>query len=194
MVSRCRSAKSRTGKAMPELRISEINAMKSAIRQDFEAVIKQHKPGIFSKWPGILDGLLRDVLREVDCYTEAYSPVRQEPPKPPPCAHKWRDCEYWYMEYEWNASVFKYKIFEPYVCIYCKRRDDKALESGTEPITSSRSADDIIQWLYDRFPAIRPRAVVEDAVNDMIMVDREHLRMVDILHGNAPIDSKIVLK
>lgn len=34
----------------------------------------------------------------------------------------------------------------------------------------------------------------EYAVNDMIMVDREHLRMVDILRGNAPVDSKIVLK
>lgn len=180
---------------MPELRISEINAMKSAIRQDFEAVIKQHKPGIFSKWPGILDGLLRDVLREVDTYTtEIYSPVRQEPSTPPPCEHKWRDCEFWYMEFRADDSMFDYKIFEPYVCIYCKKRDDKLLQKGVELISPKRSADDIIREFYDRFPALRPRAVVEDAVNDMIMVDREHLRMVDILHGNAPIDSKIVLK
>ena len=179
---------------MDELRISEINALKTDIIRDFDAVKQRHKPGVFSKWPGILDGLLRDVLGEVDCYTEVYSPVRQEPPKPPPCAHKWRDCEYWYMEFKADDSVFDYKILEPYICIYCKKREDKALQKGTEIITKSRSADDIIRELYDKFPALRPRAVVADAVNDMLMVDREHLRMVDILHGNAPIDSKIVLK
>jgi hypothetical protein len=179
---------------MPELRISEINAMKSAIRQDFEAVIKQHKPSIFSKWPGILDELLGDVLREVDTYTVVYSTLRQEPHKPPPCEHKWRDCEFWYMEFQADDSMFAYKIFEPYICIYCKKREDKLLQKGVELISPERSADDIIREFYDKFPALRPRAVVEDAVNDIIMVDREHLRMVDILHGNAPIDTKIILK
>ena len=179
---------------MDELRISEINALKTDIIRDFEAVKQRHKPGVFSKWPGILDGLLRDVLREVDCYIEAYSPVQPTPKKPPPCEHKWRDCEFWYMEFRADDSMLGYKIFEPYVCIYCKKRDDKLLQKGVELISPERSADDIIREFYDRFPALRPRAVVEDAVNDMIMVDREHLRIVDILHGNAPIDSKIVLK
>ena len=179
---------------MNELRITDINVLKLDIIRDFEAVKQRHKPGMFSKWPGILDGLLRDVLREVDCYTEAYSPVQPTPKKPPPCEHKWRDCEFWYMEFRADDSMFDYKIFEPYVCIYCKKRDDKLLQKGVELISPERSADDIIREFYDRFPALRPRAVVEDAVNDMIMVDREHLRMVDILHGNAPVDTKIILK
>ena len=178
---------------MNVFRINDIGRLKDGIREEFSGVKSEHKFGVFSRFPGILDELEEAVLNVVDDCS-CICPVIPEVAPKPSCVHKWRDCDYWYMEYAADVSTFRYKIFEPYVCIYCKERNDKQLQNGEEPITSERSANDIIQEFFEKFPALCHRAIVEDAVNDMIMVDREHLQMVDVLHGNAPIDDKITLR
>jgi len=116
--------------------------------------------------------------------------------EPPPCQHKWRDCEYWYLEYKASNEGFTYKIFEPYYCIHCGERNDIMLESGKELITQERPVEKLISEFLALYPQLRPRAVVEDIVNDAIKVDREYLKIYDRLHGdkcNAE-EQKIILK
>ena len=52
--------------------------------------------------------------------------IIQELPKE--CSHKWRDFP-WYMEYDYdtNTGSLKVGIYEPYVCIHCKKRENVTL-------------------------------------------------------------------
>ena len=128
----------------------------------------------------------------------AYSYIQTKPIeiKPPPCQHKWRDCEYWYLEYEASNDGFTYKIFEPYYCVHCGERSDIMLESGKELITQERPVEKLISEFLALYPQLKPRAVVEDIVNDAIKVDREYLKIYDKLHGDKcdAEERKIVLK
>lgn len=113
------------------------------------------------------------------------------PLSPPPkkCHHKFQDFP-WYVEGEENSgneygfnSWYHLAIKEPYVCIYCGERHDKTLweirryGSHKEAV---QALDDINKEFKDR---IKHRAIVEDMINDMQLVDPQYLQYYHMLQG-----------
>lgn len=108
-------------------------------------------------------------------------PTLEEPKE---CDHKWQDFP-WYIEanYFSDTQVFKCKVVEPYVCVHCKERRDKVLESYTRQF-SMEEASDFVTKLQDMLGnKILNRIEVEDKINDFIMVDRDYLRGYHLVHG-----------
>ena len=102
------------------------------------------------------------------------------------CEHKWRDYN-WYLEYKGKQfpngnKTFNYTIYEPYVCIYCHKRNTVELENGTIDIRN-KTMNDAVRELYQKYPKIKSRALIEDEINDDIYVDREYLKWADFLSG-----------
>lgn len=99
---------------------------------------------------------------------EQHEPVKQE------CRHKYRDFD-WYMLYSFNEQTKEYEIeiYEPYVCILCKHREDRLLE-----ITKGRGYKDFVyekNQAIQNYPKLKPVAVVEDEIRDMMMLDPYYL-------------------
>lgn len=109
--------------------------------------------------------------------------LEPKPVLPPPkkCDHKWADIrvgddECWYIDYNANDCSLEYTIYEPYVCIHCKKRKDVILEgprcisfSGNEGVWEELNS------IRKKYPQIKDRAVVEDAINDLQLVDRSYI-------------------
>lgn len=111
--------------------------------------------------------------------------------KPKTCQHKWRDFP-WFIEYGRRVNGYSYKyfvtVYEPYVCIYCKERKNVPLENfESSNYTSIETEKRRFENEYKDY--IKPRAVVEDMINDMQLVDRQWLKIVDKLKE----DPKLVL-
>ena len=108
------------------------------------------------------------------------------PPKPKPCQHMWRDFP-WYMECERflrsNEPAVSYSIYEPYVCVICGERIDKLLSGQTLTFGSRKWREAYIQKIENRYRGkLRPRAEVEDMINDQQLVDRQKLYFFDRIH------------
>lgn len=105
----------------------------------------------------------------------------------PMCSHKYRDF-HWYIEGEYQAhppTMFEVRVVEPYVCVWCGHRKNQVLQTVTREGTyATKSAMmDITQSLMETYQSkIRPRAFVEDEINDMQLVDRDYLRALSLLH------------
>lgn len=102
------------------------------------------------------------------------------------CNHKWKDFPP-YIEY--STDTMTVQIIEPYVCVYCKKRKDVFLINDSwknEHISLSRF-DQIVDGYYKTYKdIILPKGIVEDMVYDEMLVDRDHLRiMEDIRSGNG---------
>lgn len=103
------------------------------------------------------------------------------------CNHKYQDFP-WYIDASsgnsWDGHrYYSIKIFEPYVCIYCGKRIDKELWNISR-YGSEREGDRMIDDLKEKFKGhIRHQAEVEDMINDMQLVDAEHLKYYHILTG-----------
>lgn len=108
-------------------------------------------------------------------------PGSAEPVKPP-CNHKWKDFD-WYLTYDIIGRSLKYQIYEPYVCIHCKKRKDISLESGTATTSSYKDALETLNIIKERYPKIKDRAIVEDEINDAQLVDREYLKYASMVMG-----------
>ncbi len=69
----------------------------------------------------------------------------EQPLMPPPCRHRWKDFP-WYINAEYFSGVdrFEFRVYEPYVCIYCKERQDKLIFEFISSI-SKKEADKYIE-------------------------------------------------
>lgn len=95
--------------------------------------------------------------------------------------HKWKDFN-WYIDaiYYSSDNSFNIKIIEPYVCIYCKERKNIILKEINATHCSKAEADNTYNnWLKRYEKNIEDRAIIEDKINDMTLVDREYLELYD---------------
>ena len=122
------------------------------------------------------------------------SPTGVEPTFTPPpakvCKHTWKDFP-WYIEGSYskypNGSSYTMKVKEPYVCIYCGKREDKVLECIERDNITIQQADEILQSTTEAYAAYcKPRAIVEDMINDFKLVDPQTLYYYEMLHKQAP--------
>lgn len=111
-------------------------------------------------------------------------PEEKEPPK---CSHKYKDFP-WYMQsaYYSNERRIRATITEPFVCLLCKDRKDLVLMQY-DSIERSREVAD--EWLDKEIESFRdkilPKAVVEDMIADMQLVDHEFLKYYEMMHGDS---------
>jgi len=104
--------------------------------------------------------------------------------KSPKCSHKFRDF-HWYVEGTAYAHHFSMKLIEPYVCVWCGERKNVVLqEFYQEQISNPRQEMvSITKSLIDTYgDRIQPRAMVEDEIHDMQLVDRDYLRALALVH------------
>lgn len=109
------------------------------------------------------------------------------PPQPPKeCQHKYKDFS-WYLINSYDGTgYFHCEIVEPYVCVYCKKRINKTLEEYQRHHFSANEAIEFVEKLHEQFPdKIKPKAVVEDEINDFILVDRDFLKVYDYINNNG---------
>ena len=110
---------------------------------------------------------------------------KKEPPVPvqvpKKCAHKWKDFD-WYMYSSYNKYYqnLHIEIIEPYVCVWCKERENKVLFSNDFDIKSYGAALQKADEIHDLYKdKIKPRAIVEDQIADMQhSIDHDYLRIV----------------
>jgi len=100
--------------------------------------------------------------------------------------HTWKDMP-WYMETEYSSTehTAQYEIIEPYICLTCGERKNVKLE-GTRwtNITPDAREDEYaaVRKRYKKY--LKPRAVVEDMINNILLVkDPDHLEMVENMRG-----------
>lgn len=112
----------------------------------------------------------------------------ETPVAPPICMHKWKDFP-WYITYTCNGRNLEVNIKEPYVCIYCKDRQDKNLMSFSCVVSNVEDRDKTIEEIKEKYKEyLQPKAIVEDMVNDFQMVDRQWLEFAERLsQAKAPV-------
>lgn len=114
---------------------------------------------------------------------------RHSTPQSINCQHKFQDFP-WYLESNMYTGTYTsqnrlvYKLIEPYVCIYCGERRDIVLEqreiTGYSKSDMKKMIENVQETYSDR---IKPRAIIEDMVNDLKMVDVAHLKWYHYLAG-----------
>lgn len=106
---------------------------------------------------------------------------RPEIIEPPPCKHKWQDFP-WYCEFSWGGGEFEVKIIEPYVCIYCKKRQNvELLYNHYLGITEAERLKKIREIKEDFKDRLQPKPIVEDMIHDFQLVDRQWLEIAKAL-------------
>lgn len=116
----------------------------------------------------------------------------QETPAPiirSPCeifGHTWKDFPA-YMTMVWDKyGESSITIIEPYVCLCCKQRKDIPLYHFHRYNMTRNTLADMKQQLEQEYASIlKPRAIVEDMINDAIYVDREKLDAWERLHSDT---------
>lgn len=111
----------------------------------------------------------------------------EQPLMPPPCRHRWKDFP-WYVDAEYFSGVdrFEFRVYEPYVCIYCKERQDKLIFEFISSI-SKKEADKYIEDFEEKYDEhIEDRVIIEDMITDMQLVDREYLDIYESLKTLNP--------
>lgn len=113
------------------------------------------------------------------------------PPKAKECDHKYRDFP-WYIESKFTRSTTYYgarfdyniKIMEPYVCIHCKKRKDVLLQEFSASGVSYETYENTFNQICNRYKDhLKDKAVIEDMINDMQLVDQEYLKWYRIVKG-----------
>lgn len=93
------------------------------------------------------------------------------------CNHKWQDFR-WILEVSYANRMLHIKIWEPYVCIYCKERKNVKIGDGYYENVSRKEADEIIDDVREKYKNyIEEEAIVEDEINDFQLVDRQWLEI-----------------
>ena len=107
----------------------------------------------------------------------------EETPKPI-CQHKYKDFP-WYMDssYNMDTKTAWVRIYEPYVCIHCGHRKDILLEEVTRMGSSFEETEELKEeiWL-DYEDKLQLKAIVEDMINDMVLVDKKYIEIYEKLH------------
>lgn len=101
-----------------------------------------------------------------------------------PCelfGHNWRDFPA-YIVYDYTNGDYQIEIKEPYVCTICHTRNDVVLyeQSGSSNYKDFTKIFGNIKKENEEI--LKPKAIVNDMVNDAIMVDRLKLECWDKLH------------
>jgi hypothetical protein len=103
-----------------------------------------------------------------------------------PHQHVWKDMP-WYMGVHYNGTnkTAGYKIVEPYICITCGERKNITLEEEDYSNISSDERELIFSKVRSRYKKyIKPRAVVEDMINNILLVkDPDYLNTVEVMRG-----------
>ena len=103
-----------------------------------------------------------------------------------PHEHTWKDMP-WYIHYEYDGGNKKaeYQIMEPYICITCGERKDVQLESRHLTGVNYEEGMGFIKEVEKKYKRyIKPRAVVEDMINNILLVrDPQYLEMVENIRG-----------
>lgn len=94
----------------------------------------------------------------------------------------------WYMEIHYNGSnkTASYEIIEPYVCISgCGKRIDKVLESDSWTNISANEREKEYNQIRQKYKKyLKPRAVVEDMINNVLLVkDPGRLELIERFYG-----------
>lgn len=110
--------------------------------------------------------------------------------EPAPCKHKWKDFD-WYVTWNYKPHYdrieerrlpygeLSIKVYEPYVCIWCKERHDKLLRSIDFDKIDEQEAKERFDSILKN-PHVRPREEIEDEIEDMKHdIDREYLAIVE---------------
>ena len=104
--------------------------------------------------------------------------------KPPECSHKWKDFHPFLKEsysHRSNDSVqFCWEIVEPYVCCWCKKRDDQILVKNSGIANNIEDYNRRLENFKKPYLSIlQPEGIVINEVQDMIhSIDREYLEIV----------------
>ena len=116
---------------------------------------------------------------------------RHPTPQSSNCQHKFQDFP-WYIEsnmYTGNyqsSNRLAYKIIEPYVCIYCGERRDIVLEQREITGYSKSDMKKIIESIQENYSdRIKPKPIIEDMINDLKLVDVEHLKWYHFFAGTG---------
>lgn len=103
-----------------------------------------------------------------------------------PHEHVWKDLP-WYMEchYSGKDMTADYKIVEPYICVTCGKRKDVCLERESWQNIDAKTRDEWYSKIRRRYKKyLKPRAVVEDMINNIILVkDANRLNMLERMQG-----------
>ena len=100
------------------------------------------------------------------------------------CNHKWQDFS-WVLCVEYYDRTLRVKIFEPYVCIYCKERKNMLIETTICKDISKKEANDIVEGIKEQYKdQLKPEAIVEDEINDFQLVDRQWLEYAYALRNS----------
>lgn len=108
--------------------------------------------------------------------------------QPKECAHKYKDFP-WYKDatYFSNWGRVELVITEPFVCVLCGHRIDKVLLHESTDASSIKKAGEWVESRCTEFEDnIRSRAVVEDMIADMQLVDRRFLEIAGMLEEFNP--------
>lgn len=106
--------------------------------------------------------------------------------EPRPCQHKYKDFP-WYVEgkYDYNTCLETIHVIEPYVCILCGHRKDVILDTVSRYYSQFEDAEKFYENFRNNVAyaeKIKPRAIVEDMINDMSLVDQKYLDIYMQLH------------
>ena len=111
----------------------------------------------------------------------------EQPLMPPPCRHRWKDFP-WYLDAEYFSGIdrFEFRVYGPYICIYCKERQDKLIFEFISSI-SKKEADKYIENFEEKYDEhLEDRVIIEDMITDMQLVDREYLNIYESLKTLNP--------
>lgn len=112
--------------------------------------------------------------------------------KPVVCNHKWKDFP-WYMRIDerikvpdepWKdvRKIYVVEVYEPYVCVKCKKRRDEHLggfESNDKSLRDKK-AEEIKKKYADK---IKGSIEIEDMILDEQLVDRRYLELLEELNN-----------
>ena len=103
-----------------------------------------------------------------------------------PHEHVWKDFP-WYMDVHYSGmeKTAQYEIIEPYVCITCGERKDVCLEHREWAYIDADTRKKYYEKVKEKYKDyLRPRAVVEDMINNVLLVrDTGRLNMIETMLG-----------
>ena len=109
---------------------------------------------------------------------------RYKEPEAEKCRHKWQDFQ-WILAVNYTNKILHMRIWEPYVCIYCKERKNITIEEGYYENVSRKEADEIIEEIKEKYKDyLEEEAIVEDQINDFQLVDRQWLEIANALRNS----------
>lgn len=100
--------------------------------------------------------------------------------------HTWKDMP-WYMRtwYNTDECTAGYQIVEPFICVTCGERKNVELEKTEWRGISYSEREKFFKEIEEKYKEyLKPRAVVEDMINNILLVkDAHRLNMIEKIYG-----------